>query len=95
MRERPELDTFAWEVLWSIEREGNFWGTRSDWETPFDQWFEAKRRVGVALGAVEVPGPDDGSVTWGAATAADCAVLGSWASGAPALREPWDLVILP
>jgi hypothetical protein len=92
LRERPELDSLAWEILRGLEREGTFWLTRRDWQVPFEQWFEAQRRVGVALGA-RVPTRDDGSVVWGAATAAACAVLGCWASQVPALREPWDQTI--
>jgi hypothetical protein len=95
LRERPDVEPLAWKVLWDIEREGYFWNTFPDWETPFAQWSDAKRRVGIALGGVEVDHPDDGSVAWGAATAAACAVLGSWAPGAPALREPWERVVVP
>jgi hypothetical protein len=92
LRRRPGLDSLAWDILRGIEREGVYWGTRPDWEVPFQQWFEAKRRVGIAVGA-SVPAQDDGSVVWGAATAAACAALGSWASLNPALRGPWDQVI--
>ena len=98
LRARPEVEPLAAQIVGAIEREVNFWATRADWEIPLEQMAEARRRVAIALGDTEAMRSgafvrDDGSVAWGAATAAACAVLGSWASAAPELREPWDRVI--
>jgi hypothetical protein len=69
-----------------------------DWADPALEMENARRRVAVALGLPLRPWhafePDDGTVAWGAATAAAFAVLGSGrASSLGELRAAWEGVI--
>ncbi len=68
------------------------------WPDPALEMAAARRQVAAALGApgrhFEAIEPDDGSVLWGASTAAACAALGSGrASSSRALRAAWLEVV--
>jgi hypothetical protein len=99
IRERPDLEDLAALILDAHQRYLNYWAMFDNWAHPYDEMVEARRRVAVALGSVPARPllglqPDDGSVDWGAATAAAYAVLGSGlASAEPRLKEPWELVM--
>lgn len=99
VREGPDLEPLAQMVMDDHQRYLNNWAMFDCWSHPWDEMVEARTRVAFALGysttarpvAVE---PDDGTVAWGAATAAAYAVLGSGrACAEPRLREAWERVI--
>lgn len=103
VRKRPDLASLAASVLEEHQGWLNSWAMFDHWAHPTDEMIEVRRRVAVALG-LQVPKhagglvPDDGSVFWGAATAAACAVLAAgnarYSVGVVSLlQEPWQSVL--
>ncbi len=94
----PPADVEALAALDEHQRWKNQWAMFDHWPDPAIEMAWARDRVCAALGhtvrshrALE---PDDGTIAWGAATAAAYAVLAAGRAGAPAgLRAAWDAVI--
>jgi hypothetical protein len=68
------------------------------WPDPYIEMGWARERVCRSLGLPSKPRralePDDGTVTWGAATAAAYAVLAAGRAGAPvSFRTAWDMAL--
>jgi hypothetical protein len=99
VRRGLDLEALARLVLDNHQRYLNNWAMFDHWSHPWDEMVEARVRVATVLGAAPAirPSalePDDGSVIWGAATAAAYAVLACGAARAePRFRAPWDLVL--
>jgi hypothetical protein len=81
LRHGPDLEPLARQVLSDHQGYLNHWAMFDHWSHPWDEMVEARHRVGTALGTAAPDRsprafePDDGSVGWGAATAAAYAVL--------------------
>jgi len=76
----------------------NQWAMFDHWPDPYIEMRWARDRVCAALGLPARPHralePDDGTVAWGAGTAAAYAVLAAGRAGAPsAFRAAWDTVV--
>jgi hypothetical protein len=100
VRRRPGLILDAYRLLEEHQRFLNATAMFDHWPDPALEMADARRRVAAALGVTERGSrpiePDDGSVLWGAASAAAIAVLGSGrASSWEALRAAWEEVIRP
>jgi hypothetical protein len=100
VRRRPGLILDAYRVLEEHQRFLNATAMFDHWPDPALEMAEARRRLAAALGVTERGSrpiePDDGSVLWGAASAAAFAVLGSGrATSWEALRAAWEEVIRP
>jgi hypothetical protein len=106
VRRLPDLASLAKLVLEEHSLWLNQWAMFYNWAHPSSEMREARLIVAQALGTVpaqppDALEPDDGSVGWGAATAAAYAVLGSgraWYSSGqephlPRLREPWERAV--
>ena len=98
LRAIPPGDAEAQAALDEHQRWKNQWAMFNHWPDPGIEMAWARDRICAALGqtvrshrALE---PDDGTIAWGAATAAAYAVLAAGRAGAPAgLRAAWDAVI--
>lgn len=80
------------------QRWKNSWAMFDHWADPWIEMAWARQRVDAALGLPdrhhEPVEPDDGTVAWGAATAAAYAVLAAGRAGAVrSFRTAWDAVI--
>lgn len=99
VRAEPDLVGLARAALDEHQAWLNSWAMFDHWADPTVEMADARRRVETALGVGSqwwgALVPDDGSVAWGAATAAALAVLGSGraVSGRPRFREPWERVL--
>lgn len=76
----------------------NQWAMFDHWPDPYIEMGWARDRVYLALGLParrhDTLEPDDGTVAWGAATAAAYAVLAAGRARAPStFRAPWDTVV--
>jgi hypothetical protein len=103
VRAQANLAMLAAEVIAEHRRWLNSWAMFDHWSHPSLEMAEARQRVAVALGGSTAPiayvalEPDDGSVRWGASTAAACAVLAIGRARysvemPPQLGEPWSQV---
>ena len=100
LRQGPDLEPLALLVLDDHQRYLNEWAMFDHWSHPSDEMAEARDRVAKALGmgvadrrrrALE---PDDGSIAWGAATAAAYAALASGrACAEPRFLAAWVSVL--
>lgn len=107
-RDHPELPALAGSILEVHQLWLNNWAMFDHWARPDAEMGVARQRVAAAFcspadSSISALEPDDGSVRWGAASAAACAVLavgrarysttfGGFVTD-PRLREPWDRVI--
>ena len=89
------------EVLAVLDRHQlwkNEWAMFDHWPDPYNEMRWARDRVCAALGLPARPlhalEPDDGSVAWGAGTAAAYAVLAAGRAGAPStFGSAWGTVV--
>jgi hypothetical protein len=91
-------DSEAQAVLDEHQSWKNHWAMFDHWPDPYIEMGWARDRVRGALGLPRRPGralePDDGTVAWGAGTAAAYAVLAAGRAGAPAkFQAAWDTVV--
>lgn len=106
VREQPDLKRLADRVLAEYDEVYRHLSWSFCWPDAIGEMCDVRRRVATALGSLAIEPrkaleTDDGTVEWGAATAAAYAVLGSGqakvfglrASQLPRLREPWERVL--
>jgi len=100
LRQGPDLEPLARLVLDDHQRYLNEWAMFDHWSHPWDEMVEARLRVATALGTaapdrrLSALEPDDGSIVWGAATAAAYAALASgYACAEPRLLAAWVSVL--
>lgn len=98
VRSLPSADAWARRQLDAHQLWKNQWAMFDHWPDPAIEMGWARRRVYSALGLPDRHHdpiePDDGTVAWGAATAAAYAVLAAGRAGAArTFRAAWDAVL--